>query len=201
MTVSVVFAIAGVMALLFGIIGGGVKVKEIEVPMLPMRVRIFTIIIGVALIGFTIWQEYDKNKSAQPVTAEPTPEKSSVPKQTTTPFDVDARTSTWVDTEILLQRSDEITIQASGAIDLGGAQSGPDGNPDIQPLGLGIIPSALYGTLVGMIGSGDPFVIGSYYQAIAQSDGILKLVIIDALNGYTDNSGQFHLNISITKGN
>lgn len=57
MTVSVVFAIAGVIALLFGIIGGGIKAKEVEVPLLSIRVRIFTIIVGLILISITIWLE------------------------------------------------------------------------------------------------------------------------------------------------
>lgn len=57
MTVSVVFAIAGVIALLFGIVGGGIKAKEIEVPLLPVRARIITIITGLILLSATIWLE------------------------------------------------------------------------------------------------------------------------------------------------
>jgi len=60
MTVSVVFAIAGVIALLFGIIGGGIKAKEIEIPFLPVRARIVTIIVGLALISVTVWLENNK---------------------------------------------------------------------------------------------------------------------------------------------
>ena len=66
MSASVVFAIAGVIALLFGIVGGGIKAKEIEIPKLPVNVRIATIIIGVVLIGFTFWLEMNnKNPVAQ----------------------------------------------------------------------------------------------------------------------------------------
>ena len=54
MTVSVVFAIAGVIALLFGIIGGGVRAKELEVPPLAGKVRIITGVIGLILIGLAI---------------------------------------------------------------------------------------------------------------------------------------------------
>jgi hypothetical protein len=60
MTVSVVFAIAGVIALLFGIIGGGIKAKEIEIPNLSPKVRVITIIVGLALIGITAWLENNK---------------------------------------------------------------------------------------------------------------------------------------------
>lgn len=61
MTVSVVFAIAGVIALLFGIVGGGIKAKEIEVPVLSAKVRIITTIVGIILITITVWQERNTN--------------------------------------------------------------------------------------------------------------------------------------------
>jgi len=81
MTVSVVFAIAGVVALLFGVIGGGIKAKELEVPRLPIVVRIITILAGLILIGTTIWLE---NKIQAPIAAsEPT--QLSVPAETKSP--------------------------------------------------------------------------------------------------------------------
>jgi hypothetical protein len=70
MSISVVFAIAGVIALLFGIVGGGIKAKEIEVPILPVNVRIATIIIGIILIGFTFWLEMN-NKAQTAQVSEP----------------------------------------------------------------------------------------------------------------------------------
>jgi hypothetical protein len=194
MTVSVVFAIAGVIAILFGIIGGGIKVKEIEVPLLSTRVRIITVIIGLVLIGFTLWEENYTSTSAQ---VKPTPTSAQV----VITIIIDAQSSTWSDTGIFVQKSDQIKIEASGAIDLGGVQSGPNGNPGIQPAGNGVVPTAPYGTLVGMIGSGNSFIVGSFYQGISQSDGNLELIINDVPSQYADNSGQFHITITITKGN
>lgn len=66
MTVSVVFAIAGVIALLFGIIGGGIKAKEVEIPLLPINARVFTITVGLILLGITIWLESNKSLSNEP---------------------------------------------------------------------------------------------------------------------------------------
>jgi hypothetical protein len=81
MTVSVVFAIAGVLALLFGVIGGGIKAKEIEIPQLPAAVRIVIIIAGLLLIGATIWLE---NNKAPIATTEPTqPSALALPSETT----------------------------------------------------------------------------------------------------------------------
>jgi hypothetical protein len=66
MTVSVVFAIAGVIAILFGIVGGGIKAKEIEIPSLPTKVRIVTTTMGVILISITLWLESNNNAQISP---------------------------------------------------------------------------------------------------------------------------------------
>lgn len=73
MTVSVVFAIAGVIALLVGIVGGGIKAKEIEVPLIPNKVRVVTILVGVALIGATVWLEVAKMAARPPASTGQTP--------------------------------------------------------------------------------------------------------------------------------
>lgn len=79
MTVSAVFAIAGVLALLFGIVGGGIKAKEIEIPQLPIAVRIIIIIAGLILIGTTIWLE---NNNKVPVVASEPIQSSAIPPET-----------------------------------------------------------------------------------------------------------------------
>ncbi len=71
MTVSVVFAIAGVIAFLFGIIGGGIKAREVEVPFLPIVTRVVTVVVGLALIGVAMWLEINRNP-AEPLV--PTPQ-------------------------------------------------------------------------------------------------------------------------------
>ncbi|MFH2038409.1 MAG: hypothetical protein ABIJ65_03135 [Chloroflexota bacterium] len=57
MTVSGILAVAGVIALISAIIGGGIKAKEIEVPHLPPLVRIITSILGLVLLGAALWLE------------------------------------------------------------------------------------------------------------------------------------------------
>ena len=54
MSVSVVFAVAGCLALLFGIVGGGIKARELEVPSLSGRARFISSIIGIVLLGLAI---------------------------------------------------------------------------------------------------------------------------------------------------
>jgi hypothetical protein len=112
---------------------------------------------------------------------------------------VDADVSTWIDSGITIQKNDEIKIVVSGSIDFGGVQSGPDGSPDLEP-GLGVLPTAPYGALLGKIGSGEPFIVGSLYQSTAQSDGVLMLLVNDVPDQYNDNSGVFVATITITRG-
>lgn len=51
MTVPVVLAIAGVIALLVGVLGGGIKAKEVEVPPVTPIIRIITSATGLVLIA------------------------------------------------------------------------------------------------------------------------------------------------------
>ncbi|HEY9526797.1 MAG TPA: VCBS repeat-containing protein [Anaerolineales bacterium] len=54
LTVQLILAIAGCIALLIGLFGGGVKAKEIEVPKISASARIFSILVGAVLIGIAI---------------------------------------------------------------------------------------------------------------------------------------------------
>jgi hypothetical protein len=165
------------------------------------------VIILIAFLCMIITSSLSKNGTTvvptSPILPDSTQSISPVPTLTkgitTYTFDIDARVTTWFDTGISIQISDEIRINASGTIDFGGVQSGPDGSPDLQP-GYGVVPTAPYGALIGMIRAGDPFIVGSDYQETAQSDGTLKLLINDVPDQYNDNSGQFHVTITITKG-
>lgn len=90
MSVSVVFAIAGVIALLVGTIGGGIKAKELEVPVISTKVRIINIIVGLVLVGFTVWIELGHNLGASQ-----TPDSQSLPaaesSSTAEPTDSDSQ--------------------------------------------------------------------------------------------------------------
>ena len=55
--------------------------------------------------------------------------------------------------------------------------------------------SALYGTLVGRIGNGDYFVIGSNFSGTASSAGALTLYNWDSNDG--DNSGSIAAKVSL----
>lgn len=54
-SVAVVFAIAGIIALFLSILGGGIKVKEVEIPHSPPKSRVIVGTIGVVFIGISLW--------------------------------------------------------------------------------------------------------------------------------------------------
>jgi len=55
MTLTAILALAGCIALLVGIFGGGVKAKEVEVPLIPIGSRITSSLVGLGLIVTAIW--------------------------------------------------------------------------------------------------------------------------------------------------
>lgn len=55
MTVPIILAIIGGIALLIGLFGGGVKAKEIEIPKIPGWPRLFSAGVGVILLGISVW--------------------------------------------------------------------------------------------------------------------------------------------------
>jgi len=57
-TLQIVLAIAGSIALLIGLFGGGLKAKEIEVPTLARGPRILSSLVGIILIGVAIWLSF-----------------------------------------------------------------------------------------------------------------------------------------------
>ncbi len=110
----------------------------------------------------------------------------------------------WVETKIWVDAGQKLTIRATGRAitgrlkDYPRAKSGPEGQT--WNLDCGMYPEAPppcalnyapYGALVGKIGSGVPFVIGTSEVIIASSSGYLWLAVNDNLLFYKDNKGGF----------
>gem|GEM_PF-6555128 len=68
LTLQIVLAIAGCVALLAGLFGGGIKAKELEVPRISASARLFSSLVGMLLIGVAI-----QLPSLAPQAPEPTP--------------------------------------------------------------------------------------------------------------------------------
>jgi hypothetical protein len=73
---QIILAIAGSVALLIGLFGGGVKAKELEVPKISALARILSALVGIALIGTAIKLPYSSQPSEL---STPTPLPSSTP--------------------------------------------------------------------------------------------------------------------------
>lgn len=134
-------------------------------------------------------------ESAKPVTnTAPQP-----PREENKIIVVDSKRESWTGANLQIQNGDSLRVEASGIIDHGGPKCGPDGNPSITPNGDATIPVARWGALIGKIGAGDPFIIGSFYQGTALNSGDLKFLINDTPGSYADNYGHFQLRITLTR--
>lgn len=103
-TLPIILAIAGSIALLTGLFGGGVKAKEIEVPTLARGPRILSSLIGIGLIGIAIWLSSPNTPPETPsftATPVPTTESTSMqilPLSTSTHIPTDIPTATQTST-------------------------------------------------------------------------------------------------------
>jgi len=86
MTLPIVLAVAGSIALLIGLFGGGVKAKEIEVPTLARGPRILSSLVGIILIGIAIRLSGLLEPTALPASTPTPPIESSSSQIIPTPF-------------------------------------------------------------------------------------------------------------------
>jgi hypothetical protein len=97
----------------------------------------------------------------------------------------------WTDTGITVNAGDKVVFQASGQITYGrspGQTASPDGGPDRRPNYP--LPSVPVGALLGRVGNGAPFGIGTQTQPLPMpASGRLMLGVND--NELTDNSGSY----------
>ncbi|GAB3715832.1 hypothetical protein GCM10027592_56590 [Spirosoma flavus] len=98
-------------------------------------------------------------------------------------------------TNIELTVGDKITFRANGTILLGlfAGSTGPDG---IDGFGsYSKVPEFKHGSLIGRIGNGDWFIVGSKQEIVAQTAGELQLQVND--DDSSNNSGSFSVDYQI----
>ena len=102
----------------------------------------------------------------------------------------------WNDAGITVKKGDRIAFSTSGQISYGqGMTAGPDGNGSLRRPDYPV-PAMPVGGLIGRVGNGTPFPIGSNAQPIVMpNDGRLMLGVND--NELDDNSGAF--TVTVTK--
>ena len=103
----------------------------------------------------------------------------------------------WTPTGIAVRRGDWVTFSASGEVRVGGADS-PQGGPAGVPSGAlapgGPLTSAPHGALIGRVGNGEPFLIGSQNRVQMPAAGQLFLGVNDSV--LPDNVGAFQVQVS-----
>ena len=129
--------------------------------------------------------------------------------QETKTFPVQANVQGWQDTGMYVRQGDRLVIDGDGTVNLGPAADYPQ-LQGIKPGGLDasvwapdatfLAPDLNVGALIGQIGSGDPFMVGSYkeFSPVAGS-GELRPAVNDAdtAEAYADNSEEFTADIMV----
>jgi hypothetical protein len=104
----------------------------------------------------------------------------------------------WMDTGLTVRQGQQLTISASGQATLsanGNDKANPNGSLNGRRAQNSPLPQELAGALIGRIGNGRPFGIGSGpINIAAPGSGQLYIGIND--DGMDDNSGQFEVRIS-----
>jgi hypothetical protein len=101
----------------------------------------------------------------------------------------------WTDTGLVVRAGEPLSFNVNGTITFGAnMQAGPDGNKDLPPNRNYPVPSMAVGGLVGRVGNGRPFPIGSTKSPIEMpNDGRLLLGVND--DQLEDNSDAFDVQI------
>ena len=113
--------------------------------------------------------------------------------------------SSWMATGITLDAGQEATLKVAGDGKCGAGSDCPAGDPNgsghtcagrsLGPLEPGPVPSAAYGSVVVKVGSQNPQQTGA--ATTVTGPGAVRLVYNDCKGYYGDNSGSFHVKITL----
>ena len=106
----------------------------------------------------------------------------------------------WVDTAISVESGQTLTVAASGVVNLRGGT--PEANSDSDGMPLNNCPESgcllqgePLGVLIGKIGNGQPFRIGTAQEISISTSGRFYLAVNDSY--YPDNSGNFLVRLTV----
>ncbi len=140
------------------------------------------------------------SSSSQETVPMPTPV-INVPMTTNQTLSVNADSPVWINSSVYVKSGQTLSIQASGKVTtwLGNSEgdSYPDGNSWSCDQSLCILYGERYGALLGRIGENAPFVVGSKYQAQVGQSGYVYFMMNDMSTSYSDNSGNYTVNIEV----
>jgi hypothetical protein len=100
----------------------------------------------------------------------------------------------WTSTKIAVQRGDRLAFTATGKITSGVHKNvGPDGTPGVAEDEAYPLRTANALAVIGRIGDGPAFLIGSKAEVVADRDGVLLVGIDD--DAFGDNRGGFTVSV------
>lgn len=119
----------------------------------------------------------------------------------------DYRSDVLTSTGIQIRVGDTVSVLAKGTWTIGLGDIGPDGDIDRSSCAIvGCPADAPFGALIGRIGDGAPFLIGSQKTFIAEASGVLFLGSNDNAKGtcfgdvgscYDDNKGELCVKVTV----
>lgn len=138
-------------------------------------------------------RNFNSNEVAQIFLALPPGAAANAPSNASEGVRVDANQA-WVDTGVDVARGDRVVFGARGDIMIApGASAGVGGTPALQSTRYPLA-GAPAGALIGRVGNGAPFLIGSNTSPIAMpADGRLMVGIND--DNFSDNTGSFSVKV------
>jgi hypothetical protein len=109
-------------------------------------------------------------------------------------------TQPWTDTGIQVAQGQAVSTTASGLIRIAGSDPGkdPGGDPRCVADATFLLPGAACWSLIGRIGSGQPFALGVNGTHAAAGSGVLSLGVNDQVNEFGDNSGTWTVRVTVS---
>jgi hypothetical protein len=101
----------------------------------------------------------------------------------------------WTETDLDCDAGAALAITAEGTVFHNDEVStGPDGDPTVSSE-FNVVPEVAHAALIGRIGEGDPFFVGSAISGTCQAAGPLFLGVND--RGPENNSGEFNATVEV----
>lgn len=150
--------------------------------------------------GLTLTAAAEKSANETLTAAAPTPTSTPQPTPTIHRVHINIPASAcWVNTGVKISTGEALVMGASGQANTWGGRDISNGGPGGQPKNMcGDVKCPLlganYGALIGRIGEGETFLVGSRLELTAEEAGELYLTINDW--ECADNSGSFTVTIT-----
>lgn len=142
-------------------------------------------------------RDYRSDEISRIYVADPPGQPTTIPGTVPPPGSITVRgDQVWTPTGVYVRRGQRVSFQSSGEVQLSGSENdvaSVNGSRLGRYAQRSPLPMTLAGALIGRIGTGEPFGIGSQAQLTMPGDGQLFLGVNDDV--VTDNRGEFNVTV------